>query len=215
MSTPPAHPKIYHITHLDNLAAMAAGGCLLSDALMNQRGGPQAPIGMNRIKQRRLTLPVSCHSGDCVGDYVPFYFCPRSVMLYVLHRGNDPDLAYQGGQTPIVHLEADLHQVVAWANQQGVRWAFSLANAGSRYTHFRSSLGELQDLNWTAIQATDFRDPDVKEGKQAEFLFYGAFPWHLVTRIGTISRLFQDSAMESLRSAAHVPQVVVERGWYY
>lgn len=109
MSTPPAQPKIYHITHLDNLAAMAAEGRLVSDALMIQRGGPQAPIGMSRIKQRRLTLPVSCHPGDFVGDYVPFYFCPRSVMLYVLHRGNDPDLAYRGGQSPIVHLEADLH----------------------------------------------------------------------------------------------------------
>lgn len=215
MSMPPAHPKIYHITHMDNLAAMVATGSLLSDAQMIQRGGPGSPIGMSKIKQRRLTLPVSCHAGDFVGDYVPFYFCPRSVMLYVLHRGNDPELTYQGGQAPIVHLEADLQTVVTWANQHGVRWAFSLANAGTFYTQFRSSLAKLSDLDWGAIQATDFRDPDIKEGKQAEFLVHGAFPWHLVSRIGVISPRFQNLVQTGLASAAHLPQVVVKPEWYF
>lgn len=73
----------------------------------------------------------------------------------------------------------------------------------------------MQDLNWAAIQATDFRDPDIKEGKQAECLVHGSFPWQLVSRIGTISRLFQDTVQATLGSAAHVPQVVVERGWYF
>jgi len=56
----------------------------------------------------------TCHVSrrTTVGQYVPFYFCPRSVMLYVLHRGNHPSLEYRGGQTPLVHLEADLLSVV-------------------------------------------------------------------------------------------------------
>ena len=215
MSTPPAHPKIYHITHMDNLAAMVAEGGLLSDARMIQRGGPGAPIGMSKIKQRRLTLPVSCYSGDFVGDYVPFYFCPRSVMLYVLHRGNDLELTYQGGQAPIVHLEVDLHTVIAWASQHDVRWAFSLANAGTFYTPFRSSLAQLPDLDWGAIQAADFRDSDIKEGKQAEFLVHGAFPWQLVSRIGVSSPRFQNLVQTALASAAHLPQVVVKPEWYF
>jgi hypothetical protein len=60
---------------------------------------------MSAIKRRRVEeLEVSCHPGTKVGDYVPFYFCPRSVMLYVIHRANHPDLSYRGGQEPIVHL---------------------------------------------------------------------------------------------------------------
>jgi hypothetical protein len=43
---------------------------------------------------------------------VPFYFCPRSLMLFVIYRQNHPDLAYRDGQEPIVHQEADLHEVV-------------------------------------------------------------------------------------------------------
>jgi ssDNA thymidine ADP-ribosyltransferase, DarT len=93
-------------------------------------------IGMSGIKARRLALPVPCHAGDCVGDYVPFYFCPRSIMLYVIHCANHPELTYRGGQEPIIHLEADLHGVVGWAQQQGRRWAFSLSNAGANYTEF-------------------------------------------------------------------------------
>ncbi len=98
---------------------------------------------MNRIKQRRLSLPVSCHPGDAVGDYVPFYFCPRSVMLYIISRANHDDLAYRGGQRPIVHVQADLHSTIAWAEAQSKRWAFSLSNAGAYYTEFRARIDQL------------------------------------------------------------------------
>ena len=30
-----------------------------------------------------------------------------------------------------MHLEADLNEVVAWADASGRRWAFSLSNAGA------------------------------------------------------------------------------------
>jgi hypothetical protein len=81
---PPANPKIYHITHVNNLPSIIAAGELISDAAIIQQGGPPAAVGMSKIKQRRLALPVTCHAGDFIGEYVPFYFCPRSVMLYLL-----------------------------------------------------------------------------------------------------------------------------------
>lgn len=58
---------------------------------------------MSSIKQRRLTLSLNSDPDLHVGDCVPFYFCPRSVMLFLIHRRNQ-ELAYQGGQEPIVHL---------------------------------------------------------------------------------------------------------------
>jgi hypothetical protein len=172
VSTPPARPKIYHITHVDNLRSIVGEGALVSDAAMIARSSPAAAIGMSTIKERRLSLPVDCHAGDSVGDYVPFYFCPRSIMLYVIHCRNHPDLSYRNGQGPIVHLEADLHDVVAWANRARRRWAFSLSNAGARYAQFRARIAELDQINWDAIAATDFRSSEVKEGKQAEFLVH-------------------------------------------
>jgi hypothetical protein len=166
VTTPPARPKIFHITHVDNLRSIVAAGEFLSDAAMVARGGPVAGIGMSTIKQRRLALPVTCHANDHVGDYVPFYFCARSIMLYVIHCANHPDLTYRGGQAPIVHMQADFHAVVAWARRHHRRWAFSLSNAGAMYASFRADPAELDQIDWNAVASTDFRNPTVKEAKQ-------------------------------------------------
>ncbi len=132
MTPPPARPKVYHITHVDNLSGIIVDGGLVSDAAMIARGGPSQAIGMSGIKRRRVEeLQVACHPGTKVGDYVPFYFCPRSVMLFVIHWANHPELTYRGGQGPIIHLESDLHKIVQWVEAQGGRWAFSLSNAGA------------------------------------------------------------------------------------
>jgi len=77
---------------------------------------PGTTIGMTAIKTRRLSLPLESHPDLHVGDCVPFYFCPRSVMLYLIHQANHPDLSYRGGQGSIIHLEADLHETVARAD---------------------------------------------------------------------------------------------------
>jgi hypothetical protein len=215
MPTPPAQPKIYHIAHVDRLPSIIGDGCLWADAVMIQRPGQGTTIGMSNIKQRRLVLPVDCHQGTHVGDYVPFYFCPRSVMLYLIYRGNHPELAYQGGQEPIIHLEADLAPVVAWANGAGRRWAFSLSNAGAIYTQFRCDLAKLGEVNWPAVAATDFRSADIKEGKQAEFLMHESFPWELVSRIGVRSQAVAQQVANALRAAAHRPTVAIQTDWYY
>lgn len=215
MSAQPARPRIYHITHMDNLASIIADEGLISDAAMIARGGPATVIGMSNIKQRRLGLPVECHPGDCVGDYIPFYFCPRSIMLFVIHRANHEGLAYRGGQDPIIHLESDLHEVVQWAEGNNRRWAFSLSNAGAVYAPFRNRLDDLSEIDWRAVAATDFRPPAVKEGKQAEFLVYGDFPWTLVSRIGVRSATIRARVDQVLRGVSHRPPVEVLPGWYY
>lgn len=133
MGQVPAEPKIYHIVHVDRLPSIIAAGCLWSDAEVSRRSAPGITIGMRGIKTRRLSLPLENHPDLHVGDCVPFYFCPRSAMLYLIHQANNPGLSYRGGQGPIVHLEADLHETVAWADSQRQRWAFTLSNAGSFY----------------------------------------------------------------------------------
>lgn len=215
MTPPPAAPSIFHITHVQNLPGIVAAGGLWSDAAMIRLGGPSAAIGMNKIKQRRLGLAVPPHPGTSVGDYVPFYFCPRSVMLYLLHRGNHADLAYAGGQRPIVHVEADLHAVVTAAQANKQRWAFSLSNAGAFYTTFRASLADLGQIDWAAVAERDFRDPSVKEGKQAEFLFHDFFPWTLVRSIGVIDAAMAGTVAKAIAGSAHRPPVTVQPNWYY
>lgn len=174
-------------------------------------------IGMKDIKHRRLhDLRLTTHPDLYVGQCVPFYFCPRSIMLYVIYQANNPDLAYKGGQVPIMHLQADLNAVVIWADQQQRRWAFTLSNAGSYFFEDRNDLAHLNDLNWPAIQTDQWQGD--KDGKQAEFLLEQGFPWHLVEAIGVHSAFtYQQvmAALDELDATTYKPTVTLKPAWYY
>lgn len=215
----PDQPKIYHIVHVDRLPPIIANGCLWCDAEVNQRASAGTSIGMGHIKQRRLNeLTLTSHPGLHVGDCVPFYFCPRSIMLYLIYRKN-PELAYRGGQGPIVHLQADLRACVDWADQHNRRWAFTLSNAGAYYFEDRCDLAQLNEINWPAVQTNQWSGsgiaPSVKEGKQAEFLIERSFPWHLVERIGVYSRAIYQQVVNVLPASGHRPLVEIKSDWYY
>lgn len=212
--TVPVQPKLYHIVHVDRLPSIVADGLLWCDAEIVRRAPAGTTIGMNGIKQRRLNeLTLNSYPDLHVGDCVPFYFCPRSIMLYLIYQANHPELVYRGGQGPIVHLECDLHATVAWAGQEGRRWAFTLSNAGARYFEDRCDLAQLNEIDWTAVQANNWQS--CKEGKQAEFLVEHCFSWHLVERIGVHSRAVYQQAVNALPARGHRPVVEIRLDWYY
>jgi hypothetical protein len=114
-----------------------------------------------------------------------------------------------------VHLEADFKDVVHWADALGPRWAVALSNAGARYAQFRTRLDKLNEMDWPAVSARDFRDPDVKEAKQAEFLVEREFPWRLVGRIGVYSREWAHRVWEAMRGADVRPKIDVRPDWCF
>ena len=215
----PTKPKIYHIVHIDRLTSIINDGYLLCDKEIVRRSPPGTTIGMSNIKERRLRLSLNSHPDLHVSDCVPFYFCPRSVMLYVLSQANHAELSYRGGQDPIIHLEADLQQTVEWANQNNLLWAFTLSNAATYYFEDRCDLADLQEVDWVAVQAWHWRN--CKEKKQAEFLIEKQFPWTLVSRIGLHTQIMKERfsyrppADDILKDAPHKPQVEIIYNWYY
>lgn len=119
-------------------------------------------------------------------------------MLYILHKGNHEGLDYHGGgQEPIVHLEADLHSTIAWANRTGKRWAFTTSNAGSHYFEDYANLADLDKVDWAAVQARQWSR--CREGKQAEFLVEGCFPWDLVRRVGVFDNARRQQVVRVLQ----------------
>ena len=129
----PSKPKIYHIVHFDRLASILVDNYLWCDREIISRDCAGTSIGMSKIKLRRLNeLRLTSYPDLFVGDCVPFYFCPRSVMLYIISRGNHFELSYQNGQESIIHLQADLHKVIEWAEKNNKRWVLTTSNAGSR-----------------------------------------------------------------------------------
>ena len=208
----PEQPKIYHIVHVDRLSSIVADGCLWCDAEAGRRNSPGTVIGMSTIKERRLRLPLRSRPDLCVGDCVPFYFCQRSIMLYMIDVKSS-ELIYEGGQEPIIHLEADFHGSVAWAEQNSKRWAFTSSNAGSYIFNDYCNLSELNEIDWVAIQANQWQNH--KRGKQAEFLLEKAFPWHLIERIGVYSPIVCNQVANILPVNGHRPPIEVMRSWYY
>jgi hypothetical protein len=209
----PENPKIYHIVHIDRLPSIIEYGCLLSDSEVNQKNVPGTTIGMNNIKKRRLEeLTLSCHPHLRVGNCVPFYFGPRSIMLYLIYA-NNPQLSYQGGQVPIIHLEADLKNVIEWASDENKCWAFTTSNAGSRHFEDYCEISQLSKIDWDAVNAKDWKD--CKEKKQAEFLIEQYFPFDLVNRIGVRSDSIKKRAEITLLHSKNKPIVEVKPDWYY
>lgn len=209
--------KLYHIVHIDKLPLIlnsGNAGRLICDSDVQKRHLLGTTIGMSKIKERRMNeLTLDSHPDLYVGDCVPFYFCPRSIMLYMFYQNNHPDIAYRGGQEPIVHLVFNMMDVVEWANQRDRRWAFTDSNAGSRYFNDYCDLSDIDRLNWDAIN-TNFWS-NCKEEKQAEFLVERSLPWYLVGEIGVYSLEYYYKVCNAISYANHQPDVKIEREWYY
>jgi hypothetical protein len=79
----PDRPKIHHITHIDNLPNVV-DAVLWSDSERIRRALNRRIGGRNEIGRRRLDeTEVACHGGTKVAEYLPFDFCPRSIMLHL------------------------------------------------------------------------------------------------------------------------------------
>lgn len=204
MNHDPAKTLIYHITDVENLPGILAERGLHSDAAMATKN-PAVVIGYDHIKQRRLKeLKVNCCKGRFVGEFVPFYFCPRSPMLYVINRGNTGR-----SQSTVVHLVSTMEAGMALDRA----WAISDRNAGAAYASFYSNVEALSRLDWNAIRATDWKGKTSQ--KCAEFLVADFFPWSSIQTIGCHNTTVVARVNDMLNSAQHKPVVTVEQSWYY
>ncbi|MDA2924330.1 DUF4433 domain-containing protein [Acidobacteria bacterium AH-259-L09] len=204
---------IYHITHVDNLPSIISHGCLYSDRRQSEIE-PKVVIGFDHIKQRRLQeITVTCHAGTYVGDYVPFYLCPRSVMLYVISRGHS-ELTYREGQRNIIHLVSTVATAVETAQDRP--WAYSDGNAGAFYTRFYNDLDRIDEvIDWVAVNKTYWADPADKDKKQAEFLVHDHFPWTCFHEIGVLDQEILDRVETIIGQSSHTPRIRVRPSWYY
>jgi len=134
-------------------------------------------------------------------------------MLYVIHMADNPELNYREGQAPIVHLEADLHEVVSWAEGNNQRWAFTTSNAGSNYFEDYANLSDLRRVNWSAVHARDWRS--CQSEKQAEFLIERSIPWEFVARIGVRKWEVCTQTQAMIAMATYQPRVEIIPRWYY
>lgn len=199
---------IYHITHVDNVANIVHEDRLWCDAQRIARGLVNTNIGYSHIKERRMRHPVTVATGGTLGNYVPFNFCPRSVMLYVVSQGHEN---YHEGQQPIVHLVSSIETIRA----TGRPWLFTDRHADLGYANQFDTLDKLGEVDWEVMPLKYWSDPEVKEKRQAEFLVYDWCPWEAIEAIGVVDRDIAARVEAAIAGAGHKPRVVVHRDWYY
>jgi hypothetical protein len=137
--------SIMHFTHVKNLQGILAAGCLQADSLVDRSSALKVEAADLEIKavRRRVQVPLAPYG--CVADYVPFYFAPRSPMLYKLANGGVPN--YTDGQDPLVYLVSSAETVAA----SGAPFLFSDGNCASAATHDLTLLGSAVD--WDVMRA--------------------------------------------------------------
>lgn len=209
----PSNPKIYHIVHIDRLPSILAMRELVSDVEALRMSLPGTGIGDSDIKERRRRKKLHIYPDLTVGSCVPFYFCPRSVLLLSNHSGRRRTIENRGGQEPIIHLESDLNTTVAWADWNGQRWLLTDVNATLTTATEFNELDHLERLHWDIIASDSWEGQS--HVKMAEFLIEKAFPWSLVERIGVMNQSRRVQVERLIQNQVHRPRVQAIRDWYY
>ena len=203
---------IYHITHINNLESIIKSGGLLSYNAMQTAQMRYTNIAYQNIQDRRATTLVPCGLGGKLHDYVPFYFAPRSPMLFAIKEGNIE--GYQG-QDMVVYLVSTA-QVLQGAK---LPFVFTDRHAIMASTNFFDNLTKLDKIDWNIMAARYWNDTDEdKRRRQAEFLVHSFLPWKLVTEIGVfnlqnITKIEQ--TLQNSQNVMHKPIVRMRKEWYY
>lgn len=204
--------QLLHFTHLSNLPTIVEHG-LLSDARA-QGTVATVDVGKPEIKTYRREQPVVVPPGGVVADYVPFYFAPRSPMMYVIHRGAVPGL--QGGSDMLVYLTTTVERLV----ETGSKLVVTDRNAVLGYAEQTDDVDRIDEIvDWDLMASMFWNDtpeePDRKERRMAECLAHGSVPWPAID--GIVARS-ADRAAEVASLVADVsdpPPITPEGDWYF
>jgi hypothetical protein len=213
---------LYHITAINNLKSMIRSGYIYA---VNYKNLPHTSIANEEVQERRACKQVKDGPGGVIHDYVPFYFAPRSPMLYVNHKKS---IANAKPQEDIIHLVTYAQKV----QEAKIPFVFYDRHAVVEYASVYSSLADLNKIDWEIF----FEDPllggyaqywnnrddenhpkwaNRQEIRQAEFLVYHAFPWHLVKGIATIDNQVKNNVENILNEFGITIPVIAKKEWYY
>lgn len=160
--------RVFHFTHIDNLSTVAREG-LQCDSTVQGSGLLLQEVGNQDIKELRRRRRVPVPPGGVVADYVPFYFAPRSPMMFAIHKGKVP--TYQKGCDDVVYLVSTLGQLRA----AGQPVLLTDRNATLAVAAFATDAGDLRidwDLMGEAIWKNTDEYPDRREKRMAECLVH-------------------------------------------
>jgi hypothetical protein len=208
----PGFTPVFHILPIEKLVSVIEHG-LLCDAHAQHMFGTQHSIdaahsSLKEVRRRR-TIPVA--PGGVMADYVPFYFGPRSPMLFSIKCGNTEYGRNGRGQAGMVHLV--LHLEVLARDFDGL-WCFVDGHLTRAWVQFGTSLDELdQRIDFDVMRARWWNAPDeVRSARQAELLVHRLVPWKYVAFIVVMNDRVASEVRELIigSDTSHRPKVIAQ-----
>lgn len=209
MTTP-----IYHFTHAKNLPTILRAGRLYCKSQISD-SDQVVNVSHQSVQEKRRNKRVRCHPGGILHDYVPFYFAPRSPMMYVISRGGVE--GYDTNTIPLIYLVSSVERI----QEMNLQFAFSDGHPVVALSRFYNDIEDLNRVDWPVMRARLWKeteeDPDKSRRRQAEFLIHGTFPWDAIEFLAVknpeMKRRLEQYLVEQWPD--RVKSVKVEPDWYF
>jgi len=190
---------------------------LLSDTLARSAGVLTTEVGNLGIKDQRRQRTVPVPVGGVVADYIPFYFAPRSPMMYSISRGNVP--SYQEGTATIIYLESTLERL----HELGHNPVLTDRNAALHYAEYRTfdpvDLVDDDFIDWDLMAERYWsntpNDPQRVERRMAEALAHERVSWDAILVVGSQNDIVAAKVRAILAAAGLSTPVRVRPEWYF
>lgn len=195
------------MTHIDNIPYVLRCGLVRANSPLKDEN--YVNIGDKQVIQRREECPVQ---GYRLSDYMPFYFGPRSPMLYVIQHGycgvqrRDPE--------QIVYCVVRLEDLV----RDGIDGVFTDGHAVDKKSKFFDiqKLSQVDDyVSLDDVFSTQWNlenDKDLKRRKEAELLIKVDLPAQYIC--GFV--VYNERAKARLEGmGVKAAMIVVRRKYYY
>ncbi len=204
---------LYHITDYRNLPSILEHGELLAYSKVSFDKISYKDIAHQTIQTRRSTTEVPVSPYGMLHDYVPFYFAPRSPMLYAIKNGKVEGIA--GTQSDIIYLVTNINEIAESERE----FVFTDGHAIMSLTDFYNDLAYLDEVDWPVMESMYWNDsdrfPDRKRRRQAEFLVYESVPLNLFLGIGVRNERIKVIVEEMLKECNANLKVLQKPSFYY
>lgn len=208
-----AEKPIYHITHINNLSNIIKNGGLYCCSSMRINRIGYTNIAYQSIQERRSSTNVPISPYGTLHDYIPFYFAPRSPMLYTISKGNVAGC--EGGQQQVLHLVTTIDTL----DTAKIPFVFTDGHAIMFYTNFYNQLCDLNNVDWEIMKSKYWydtkEDGDRKRRRQAEFLVHNYLNWEYIYYIGVYNQETTEKVDKIVRDFKHKPDIRMHKEWYY
>ena len=203
--------RIYHLTHIRNLAGILASGAILADANDSWTTDPPVNLSSSETRQSRRATAVSGLGSANVAEFVPFFLVANSTMWEYI-RSDSPDPRLSSNARGVIAANfVLLVSTVKNAAEQTQDGAIVVTDGDAAHvlTRFAAST-ESSERMLRRLRADDNAETIV----EAELLVKHSLPFELVTLIGVANDRVRDEVRGMLKSSAHSPKVSVYPPWF-